>query len=134
MKCIYLRIWFFSERECRYVCFPLMHSTIIEWSEFTRQIIHVRHARPICGTPCLFPLIAEWGIYQWFKATVHGVQMDVGLILHVQCKSTSKPPTILTKVKFLNFFYFYSWKLLFMDYTQNIRVNGYFTGRLIIVV
>ncbi len=44
MKCIYLRICFFSERECRYVCFPLMHSTIIERSEFTHQIIHDRHS------------------------------------------------------------------------------------------
>ena len=43
MECTYLRIWFFSERECRYVCFPLLHSTIIERSEFAHQIIHVRH-------------------------------------------------------------------------------------------
>ncbi len=37
MECTYLRIWFFSERECRYVCFPLLHSTIIERWEFTPQ-------------------------------------------------------------------------------------------------
>ncbi len=44
---MYLRIWLFSERECRYVCFPLLHSTIIEWSKFTHQIIHVRHTNTI---------------------------------------------------------------------------------------
>ncbi len=26
-----------------YVCFSLQHSAIIEWPEFTHQIIHVRH-------------------------------------------------------------------------------------------
>ena len=32
----------------------MQYSSMIGWSEFPHQIIHVHHARPICGTPCLF--------------------------------------------------------------------------------
>ncbi len=32
-----------------YVCFSLQHSAIIEWSEFTHQIIHVRHEGILTG-------------------------------------------------------------------------------------
>jgi hypothetical protein len=87
MKCTYLRIWFFSERECRYVCFPLLHSTIIEWSEFTHQIIHVRQMNTINWKTTI--MVCVWYThsinpnFHWLRNGVYTREINY---MHTVCK------------------------------------------------
>ncbi len=43
----------------------------------THQIIHAHYARPICGTPCLLPLIAQRHIYKCTSITAYRLQTIV---------------------------------------------------------
>ena len=53
MECLCLRIWFISERKCRYVCFlyNVLIFNNIEWSEFTHQIIYRPYHFVFISTP-----------------------------------------------------------------------------------
>ncbi len=86
---MYLRIWFISERKCRYVCFlyNVLIFNNIEWSEFTHQIIHVRHMNTInwktTTTVCVWYAHSINSNFHWLR---NGVYTRIYKPLHMVYK------------------------------------------------